>query len=110
MLSNKRISDLVAEFRANAVAASDLSDSRAQNEAARKMQAVYRELCTSQEGREGIIALMSDANSGVRLASAARCLQWEPKQARQVLDALRAEGSFPSSFEAEMALEQFDKG
>jgi hypothetical protein len=110
MANVRTIRDLAADFRAAAVAAGDFSDSKAQNDAARKMQGFYRELRNSEVGRQAIIELMSDGDSGVRLASAARCLQWVPEQAKRVLEALRAEDSFPDSFEAEMVLEQFAKG
>lgn len=102
--------EALKEFRATAIKAGDLSDTKAQNTAARKMQACYRILCATEEGKAGLIGLMSDSDPGVRLSAAARCLQWVPEQAESALEALRRTNTFPISFEAEMTLEQYRKG
>jgi hypothetical protein len=103
------VEQLLTGFRQAAIEAGDLSDSKAQNRAAQRMQECYKALRTSEKGKLGIIGLMSDPDPGVRLSAAARCLLWVPDQARAVLEALYSE-PFPVSFEAEMALKQFEKG
>ena len=106
----KVIEDSLEQFRNSAIKAGDFSNSKAQNKAARKLQAIYKTLRQTEEGRAGLSALMSDSNAGVRLSAAARCLQWDPDQATSVLEALRMLNIFPISFEAEMTIEQFNKG
>ncbi len=106
----KVIEDSLEQFRNSAIKAGDFSDPKAQNKASRKLQASYKTLCLTEEGKAGLIALMSDSNAGVRLSAAARCLQWDPEQAESVLEALRKLNIFPISFEAEMTIEQFNKG
>ena len=53
---------------------------------------------------------MSDPSPYVRLAAAARSLQWFPEQARRVLEGLRDDKAFHYSFDAKMTLQEFDKG
>ncbi len=108
--SVKSTGTILEEFRDAAIQAGDLSDSKAQNKAARKLQACYKMLCMTEEGKAGLIGLMFDSNPGVRLSAAARCLQWVPKQAESTLVALQGTNVFPISFEAEMTLEQHRKG
>jgi hypothetical protein len=104
------LSHLLAQFRQAAEQAAVLSDPSIQNRAARKVQEYYKLLCTSAEGKAGIMALMEDTNPNVRLCAAARSLQWAPAQARKVLQALCHDKVFPHSFDAEMTLEEFDAG
>jgi hypothetical protein len=101
---------LLTQFRQAAERAGNISDPKAQNKAARKVQECYRLLSTTAEGRTGIMGLMGDANPNVRLCAAARSLQWSPAKARKVLEALRDERAFPYSFDAEMTLVEFDNG
>ena len=106
----KGIKDTLEDFRNAVIQAGDPTDAMAQNKAARRLQACYKILCLTEDGKAGLITLMSDSDVGVRLSAAARCLQWVPEQAESTLDALRSMNAFPVSFEAEMALEQFHKG
>lgn len=103
------IREAIDGFRAEAIKAGDLANPKAQNKAARKMQAWYRILCATEDGKAGLISLMSDCDAGVRLSAAARCLQWVPDQAESVLEALRRMSVFPISFDAEMTLEEYRK-
>jgi hypothetical protein len=104
------LTQLLAHFREEASRAGDLSDPKAQNNAARQVQAFYKQLRATDEGKRGIIGLMSDPSPHVRLCAAARSLQWEPQLARGVLEALQRDKIFPYSFDAEMTLKEFDKG
>ena len=76
------VKETLEEFRTAAIKAGDLSDPKAQNKAARKLQACYRILSATPEGKAGLIGLMSDGDAGVRLSAAARCLQWVPRAGR----------------------------
>jgi hypothetical protein len=110
MPTAKSVSQLLAEYSEAADIAGDLSDVKRQRKAAKKIHDCYKVLRESEEGRRGIMAVMSDPRPHVRSWAAAHSLQWEPENARQVLEALRNDKVFPYSIDAEMALEQFDKG
>jgi hypothetical protein len=110
MSNHQDIPTLLEAFRTAALAAANLSNAAAQNKASRRVQEIYKELRTTEEGRKAIISLIVDPSPEVRLPAAARCLQWVPAKARSVLEALRDDEIFPYSFDAEMALEEFEKG
>ena len=74
-----------------------------------KMHSSYKVLRKTNEGRNGIMALMADPSPYVRCSAAAHSLTWDPNRARQVLLALR-DSNGACSFEALMILRQFDKG
>lgn len=74
-----------------------------------RMHAAYKQLRTTPDGRSGIMALMADDNPHVQCWAAAHSLAWEPNKARAVLEALR-DFKGACSFDAEMVLQEFDKG
>ena len=103
------IHDLLAKYRGAAAATAD-KDPKKQNKAAENVRACYALLKKSPDGRQGIIALLTDSSPQVRLWAASHSLAWSPELARPVLDAIRRSGEFPSSFTAEITLAEFEKG
>jgi hypothetical protein len=103
------VQDLLARYRAAASGTTD-ENSEQQNKSADRVHACYKSLRETPEGREGIIALISDPNPQVQLWAASHSLAWSPDAARPVLERLRDSGEFPTSFTAEMTLAEFDKG
>jgi hypothetical protein len=101
---------LLDGFRAAAIQAGKIETPKRQNEAAHRLQSLYKELRNSEQGRLGLIGLMADASPDVRLEAAARCLQWAPQEARKVLERLSGEDIFPTTFNAKMTLEVYDAG
>ncbi|HEX3314602.1 MAG TPA: hypothetical protein VHR72_06895, partial [Gemmataceae bacterium] len=85
---------ILEDFRMAAINAGNSSNSKVQNKAARQMQACYRDLCMTEEGRSGLIDLMLDSDAGVRLSAAARCLQWVSERAEAALETLRSTNIF----------------
>jgi len=110
MPDKRTLNEVLTEYRQAAEGTDDLADAKTQNQAAHRIHACYKTLRETNEGREAIIALMSDANPHVRTWAAAHSLQWKPEQAKKVLEALRDENTFPYSFDAEMTLEEYRKG
>jgi hypothetical protein len=110
MLDKESVTRILAEYRQAAVVTDDLADTEKQNQAAHRIHACYKALRETEEGRAGIIALMSDPSPHVRAWAAAHSLQWMPDAAQEVLEALRDENVFPYSFDAEMTLEEYRKG
>jgi len=104
-----KLSQLVSRFRQSAIRAADLSDTPSQHRAAKEVQACYQELRLSEEGREALIALISDPSPYVRLCAASRSLQWEPGVARVALESLR-DNDGPGAFEAKWTLREYDEG
>lgn len=110
MSQAKTVSELLVRYRQTADRADVLSDPKEQNKAADQLHACYKKLRESEEGRNGLIALMEDSSPHVRCWAAAHSLQWVPERARRILEALRDEDVFPYSFDAKMTLEEFEKG
>jgi hypothetical protein len=103
------IISLIERYRVGAIATGNVSDPKKANKGAAQLHACYKVLKESKEGRESLIALMSDAEPSVRCWSAAHCLQWSPDLARRVLETLRdLKGHF--SFDAEMTLKEYENG
>jgi hypothetical protein len=102
------LKDVLVEYRAAAAGTGTL-DPRKNNECARTIQKCYKKLRDTAAGRAGIIGLMADEDPYVRCWAAAHSLQWVPKEARGVLEALR-EAAGPGSLDAEWTLIEHDKG
>lgn len=99
---------LLSEYRQAAEGTSH-PDAREANKYHDQMHAAYRLLRNSEAGRAAIASLMSHGNPHVRCWSAAHSLQWQPESARSVLQKLHDENG-PCSFDAEMTLDEYDKG
>ena len=110
MSAQKTVGELLVQYREAAERAGDLSNPKQQNKWADRLHICYKLLREAPPGREGIIALMADANPSVREWAAAHSLQWMPERARSVLEELRDMKVFPYSLNAEMTLKEFDKG
>jgi len=91
------------------MATKEVSRPQEANKGAAEVHASYSVLRESEEGRQSMIALMQDPEASVRCWAAAHCLQWRPEAARRVLEALR-DSHGPFSFDAEMTLDELDKG
>jgi len=104
----ENIGKVIERYRQNAIGVANTDPKRA-NESYDAVHACYKVLRESEEGRGAIIALMADAEPGVRCAAASHSLQWEPDIARSVLELLRNSNG-PFSFTAEMVLKEYDKG
>lgn len=100
---------LIEGYRQSAIATGNVSDSKSARNGARQLNACYRVLRQSEEGRSALVKLMEDPEPSVRCWAAAECLQWKPDVARRVLEALRdSQGQF--AFDAEMTLKEYDNG
>src|SRR4051794_37307968 len=106
---SQHLHELLAKYSEAAAGTSDTTPD-VQYRWADKVHECYKSLRQSEEGRRGIIELMSDANANVRLWAASHSLQWTPDVARKVLENLRDTEAFPCSFNAEITLEEFKKG
>lgn len=102
------VKELLQNYRDGAAGTGD-PVAKVANKWQKKMHACYKILRETEEGRNGIIALMTDDDCGVRVWAAAHSLRWASELARQTLEQLRDSGG-ERSFEAEMTLKQFDKG
>jgi hypothetical protein len=83
-------------------------DATTANQWADRMHGYYKILRSSEEGRNGIIGLISDSDPH-RCMAAAHSLQWVPDKARAALEQLR-DSNGPASFDAEMTLQELDAG
>lgn len=103
------IKEIIEQYRQGAIGTGNISDPKKANKSARQMIAAYRILRETTEGQQAIVSLLKDEEPSVRCNAAAQCIQWTPEVARRVLETLRdAQGPF--SFEAEMTLNEYDKG
>ncbi len=103
------INVLIEKYRFNALGMDKISDPKKSNKCHDEWHACYKILRETEEGRQAIIRLLQDTEPSVRCGAAAHCLQWVPEIARQVLETLR-DSQGRCSFEAEMILNEYDKG
>lgn len=111
MTVNDAVKEVLARYREAAIGAATFATSNP-NESykwAKTLIRCYRTLCDSVEGKNGIIALMSDDNPYVRGIAASHSLQWVPDEARVVLEALLHDDG-PGAFEAKWTLIEYDEG
>jgi hypothetical protein len=104
-----RTEELLLRFRDAAIGNADISDPKKASLCDDVGHACYRELRQTEEGRQGMIALMTDDNPYVRVCAAARSLCWAPEEARRVLEEIR-DGDGPGAFTAKWTLIEYDKG
>ncbi len=102
------ISDLIAQYREGAEGTGN-SDPKIANRWHDRMHACYKQLRETDEGQAAIMSLMSDTNPHVKSWAAAHSLQWDMKQARGTLEAVR-DSKGPGSFSAKITLQELDKG
>ena len=81
MRNDKTIRELLAKYM-EAAAGTGTLDPKQNNKNADNLHACYKELRDKEEGRAGIIGLVSDDNPHVRGWAAAHSLQWVPEIAR----------------------------
>jgi len=108
-MTDINIQTMLRQYREAAIATSS-NDSKQQNKSADIVHVCYKSLRTTLEGREGIAGLMADTNPQVRLWAASHSLAWSTATARNVLESLRDNQEFPSSFTAQLTLSEFDNG
>jgi hypothetical protein len=99
---------LLQRYREGAEGTSNPNPKEA-NASHNRMHSFYKRLRTSEAGRQGIIELMKDPSPHVRCWAAAHSLEWVPMVACEVLRQLR-DSKGPRSFDAEITLEEFNKG
>jgi len=101
---------LIDRYRRGAIGMDDISHRRKARKCHAEMHACYKILRETEEGREAIVGLLHDGDPSVRCSAAAHSLQWEPRLAGQVLEALRDSQQGILSFEAEMVLREHEQG
>jgi hypothetical protein len=101
-LKNPSIPDLLAQHRETLVRWGEESERLGERDNARRANklfdrahAQFKVLRDSQEGRDGITALMSDPNPYVASSAAAHSLLWEPDRASAALEALESSADAP---------------
>lgn len=107
-MSEQRIAECLLQYQQSADRTSE-TDPNVANEFQKQMHACYKWLRESEAGRQGITALIDDPSPSVRCWAAAHSLTWALEKARAALISLR-NGKDPCSFDAEMTLNEFDKG
>ena len=107
-MTNSDLDRLLAQYGRAAEGTSN-PDPHEANQWHDEMHAAYKALRESEAGRMGIASLMSHEDPHVRCWAAAHSLQWQPESARIVLEKLRDDGG-PCAFDAEMTIDEYDKG
>jgi hypothetical protein len=108
MSGAESLADLLAQYREAAEGTAD-PEPQVSNKWYDAIRVCYKKLRQTEEGRAGIVGLLSDPSPHVRMAAAAHSLMWSPGVAREVLEALRdSEGT--RSFEAKWTLKEYDEG
>ncbi len=102
------VPSLIAEYRDAADKTSNTNPTLA-NAQHHRMHACYKRLKETAEGRDGIAALMEDTSPHVRCWAAAHSLAWARDRACRALMQIR-DSKGPCSFDAEITLEQYNKG
>ena len=105
------IDDLLRQFKEAVIKNAEYSmrDPKMANKATAAARECCKELTLTEQGRQGLIALMSDENPHVRSAAASRSLAWEPDRARKVLEEVR-DSDGPGAFGAKWTLIEYGKG
>lgn len=88
-----------------------MTDPKRNNECADRARLCMKQLRETEEGKEGIISLMSDDDFDVRLWAASDSLQWVPDQAKRVLEEIRdGDTNGLAAFEAKWTLREYEDG
>ncbi len=106
-----RATELLDAYRATAVARDVMrTDAKKANVLFDQLHNIYKQLRTSQAGRDGISALMADENIGVRVSAASHSLAWAPDAATKVLEVIEREGPGLYKTSAKYTLKSFREG
>jgi hypothetical protein len=103
------IHSLIERYRQGAIGTADVSNPKKANKYQAQMHACYKILRETEVGRESIIRLLNDTEPSVRCWAAAHSLRWKADDARRVLEVLK-DSRGPFSFDAEITLQEYDKG
>lgn len=118
-MANESIPELLAEHRETLVRWGEESERLEERVAVRRANklfdrshAQFKVLRDSQEGREGITALMNDPNPYVASTAATHSLLWVPEAAAAALEALEASADTPWQvrFSARYTLKEWRAG
>ena len=107
-MDSTNIQEILKRYR-NAAEATSGQDPRKANKWQHKMHSCYKLLRSMEEGRMGIVSLLSNSNPHVRCWSAAHPLEWAPDAALATLEDLRDRGG-PCSLDAKYTLREHAKG
>jgi hypothetical protein len=108
MSSKKSVDETLRLYR-DAALGTGSQDPKVNNRSADELHICYKQLRDSEEGRAGIVRLISDSNPHVRVWAAAHSLFWAPEIARPALEALQ-DSAGPASLSAKWTLREFDNG
>ena len=108
MDANDKLIEILANYRDAAIGTAAL-DSTQNNMCVDRLHSCYKILRETDDGRAGIISLISDENPHVRGWAAAHSLEWAPQIAKLALEDLR-DSDGPASFSAKWTLKEFSKG
>jgi hypothetical protein len=108
MPNRQQIDDLIKRYRDGAEGTGS-SEASLSNSFQKSMHACYKQLRETAEGQSAIMSLMSDPSPYVRCWASVHSLQWNMPAARNVLELIR-DSKGPASFDAEMTLEELEKG
>ena len=111
MTPNDAIVILLGDYRDAIIGAARfaMTDPQKNNICSERARVCGKRLGETEEGRAGIIALMSDDELYVRLWAATDSLRWVPNHARTVLEAIR-ESDGLAAVEAKWTLREYDEG
>ncbi len=105
------VNELLQSYKATAVAWDVMrGDAKKANALFDQLHTIYKELRDSAAGRDGIAALMTDENIGVRISAASHSLAWEPEKATRVLEAIEKDGPGLYRTSARYTLKSFREG
>jgi hypothetical protein len=109
------VDDLLAQYRTTLIEMDQCRIDQGRtpdrwNSLVNQMQRLHLQLRTTEQGRAGISALISDNNPTVRQWSAVNALAWDEATARAELQRQIASPHALPGLEAELALRAFDAG
>jgi hypothetical protein len=105
------VDDLLDSYRATATAWDVMrGDAKKANTLFDQLHSIYKELRASQAGRDGISALMTSENVGVRVSAASHSLGWDPEHAVEVLEQIERDGPGLYRTTAKYTLKSFREG